>query len=380
MFGGITAFLTIAAVNSQANPLFFALGFMIGAIVLSPFLAWRSIRKIQVTRNLPEALFSGEPADIYYKVVNLRKHTPALGLRVGETVPEESERPEISAFIPLIRGSHYHTLHVRYPRMKRGPFKLESIAVSSGFPFGLFVISHEHPAPAEIIVLPRIGVLQRELFVRLRQYGDEGSVTSQKSGGNDEFFGLRDYRPGDPPRMIYWRRSARQGKLTVREMSVTSPPEIVLSLMAKPTSDRELYESAVEMTATLVVHYIEQGYSVGLALPNGQAIGPVGGLAQKNLLLNTLAIFDGGAERVGKEAAKNVNFTPVFSGKSQWASIVIAPSLGDTVGMVGLSATATVLTMDDPDHVHWVSFSNDRKDHDERQKADGSGTTGSVQS
>lgn len=381
MFVGITIFLAIAAVNSQANPLFFALGFLIGAILLSPFLAWQSIRKVIVTRNLPEVLYSGEPADIYYEIENLRKRTPSLALRIGEVSSEESDRPALTAFVPMVRGGHHHTLHIRYPHMKRGPFTLEAIEISSGFPFGLFVLSRHFSAPAEMIVLPRVGILQRDLFVRLRQYGDDGPVASRRTGGNDEFFGLRDYRPGDPLRMIYWRRSARQGKLTVREMSVNSPPEIILSLVAKPTSDRALYESAIELAATLAVHYIDHGYGVGLALPNGQSIAPMAGVHHRQTLLHALATFDGGAEQVGRQSAKNASFTPFFSGKSQWASIVIAPSLGDTVGMVGLSATATVLTMDDPDRVHWVSYlKEDRKDHDERQTSVSSGKAGSVQS
>ncbi len=378
IFLAIAAFMVIAAVNSQANPLFFALGMIIGAIICSPLLAWSATRKIQVTRSINRPLYAGDSADFYYRIRNLRTHLPTLALSVCEAGPLAQSHPESRSWLPIVRGGQARTVHVRYPRLSRGRLALSAVQVDSSFPFGIFIVSHPYPAPDDLLILPRVGRLQRDLAVRLRLWGEEGDMISQRTGGTEEFFGLRDYRPGDPLRMIYWRRSARQGKLVVREMALSAPPKIGIALAAKRGQNHELYESAVEMTATLVCYYLDRGYAVGLTLPSGHSIAPALGAGHKNTLLQVLAVFDYSPDGTEPVVAKNINFTPVSVEKTLPVSIVIAPSLSDTVGMVTPAAFATVLTMDDPDHVNWVEFSDDRKDHNERQKSGSSGASESV--
>ena len=49
-----------------------------------------------------------------------------------------------------------------------------------------------------------------------------------RRGGQDEFYGVKEYRTGENPRHIYWRRSARTGVLVAKEMTQVSPPKLLL--------------------------------------------------------------------------------------------------------------------------------------------------------
>ena len=49
----------------------------------------------------------------------------------------------------------------------------------------------------------------------------------KRSYGED--YELRDYRPGDPMRMMHWKLSSKRDDLIVREPSETATPPVVLS-------------------------------------------------------------------------------------------------------------------------------------------------------
>ena len=57
-----------------------------------------------------------------------------------------------------------------------------------------------------------------------------------RRGGQDEFYGVKEYRRGENPRWIYWKRSARTGTLVTREMTLVTPPRILL-LVEPPSVD-----------------------------------------------------------------------------------------------------------------------------------------------
>ena len=55
-----------------------------------------------------------------------------------------------------------------------------------------------------------------------------GPTMRPHRGGMDEFYGLKEFRTGENPRWIYWRRSARTGALVAKEMTQVSPPRLML--------------------------------------------------------------------------------------------------------------------------------------------------------
>ncbi len=54
--------------------------------------------------------------------------------------------------------------------------------------------------------------------------------TAARPGSGDELLDLRDYRPGDPPKMIAWKPSARRDRLITKEYENDVPVRCVLFL------------------------------------------------------------------------------------------------------------------------------------------------------
>ncbi len=79
--------------------------------------------------------------------------------------------------------------------------------------------------------------LQRAGAVRLRRtLALPGETRSRAVGEAGEFFGIRDAAPGDPPRRINWRASARAGRRLANEYALDRTGDLVILLDTRPTN------------------------------------------------------------------------------------------------------------------------------------------------
>lgn len=109
------------------------------------------------------------------------------------------------------------------PTGRRGWLPVGRITVSTDFPFGLFYAwSVLHP-DERVLVLP---TPEREAPA-LPRGGGAGQMHAVDPNGED-WQGLRDYRGGDPPRLVAWRPSARADRLLVKELADPRADEVIL--------------------------------------------------------------------------------------------------------------------------------------------------------
>jgi hypothetical protein len=117
----------------------------------------------------------------------------------------------------------------------------------------------------EILIYPRIGRLSR----RWNQIHRESTQTKKgrrhdRTAQQQEYHGLREYRPGDSPRWIHWRTTARVGKPMVKEFEQQNDQDIAILVdpwlpRTKITAEqREAIESALRFTATVCVDLCRQ--------------------------------------------------------------------------------------------------------------------------
>ncbi len=87
-------------------------------------------------------------------------------------------------------------------------------------------------------------------------------------GGHDEFYGVKEYRSGESPRFINWRRSARTGQLVSNEMTQVAPPRLFIfvdTFLLERTPDHQAaVERTISMAASLVNHALDTGLAVGI--------------------------------------------------------------------------------------------------------------------
>jgi uncharacterized protein (DUF58 family) len=98
-------------------------------------------------------------------------------------------------------------------------------------------------------------------------------MSTEASEDGDEYFGLREYIPGDDIRRIVWRISARLGKWIVREMGTYQSRLVILALDTsyKPHMEdfRERFEDAVELTASVAIMLLRRRNEVAIVTAEG---------------------------------------------------------------------------------------------------------------
>lgn len=286
---GATLFLLIgmlllaAAFYSQANVLFWAFGLMVGALAISIFVPWSIVRHIDIDRIAPARGEVDQPLILRYQLTNRARWLPAFGLIVQErTAPRKARRrraqPHDDTSREILRAEpHGWVLHLG-PRQTvladapcwpahRGELRLTRLVVACGFPFGIVTARRNFDRPERILIYPSTRSLARRTMHRLLQADfADGKRTTHVDDG-DEFFGLREYRPGDSQRVIDWKHTARTGVLISREMRRLARPTIIVCLDLRDEracEDHEAVEHAIALCASLLTTAHKQGSRIGM--------------------------------------------------------------------------------------------------------------------
>lgn len=162
---------------------------------------------------------------------------------------------------------------------ERGEYRLGPVDVSGTDAFGFFPWRAELPCHQRVIVYPNIFALD----LRHRRGLPSGSLKVLNKLYEDvtRYRSLREYQPGDEPKRINWKASARMGALYSMEYvpSIYFPVLVLLNLTADdyPLAQRaHLIERAVETAASLVFHFVGIGQEVGLAATGRVGAAPAG--------------------------------------------------------------------------------------------------------
>ena len=78
--------------------------------------------------------------------------------------------------------------------------------------------------------LHRLGAIRLDRTLQI-----PGEARSQRLGASGEFFGIRDAAPGEPPRQINWKASARLGRLLANDFLIDRTGDLLILLDVRPT-------------------------------------------------------------------------------------------------------------------------------------------------
>lgn len=292
--GWLVAAMSIAvfvvSVSNQVAMLFVLFGCMMGALHVSVVIGRRMLGGVQLRREIPTRVWQNQTVHLGYYLRNIRRRGACLGVSIEE-VAEGIECA--AAFCVHVAPQSVFRAGGRFAAARRGRIAIKNVRLSTLFPLGLVKVKRIVPYAAELVVWPSLGRLKMQLLhlgaVELSQ-----SAPSQATGGQDEFFGLREYRSDDNPRWIHWRRSASRPVPVVREMSrpLQEILWVLLDADAPGGADPLAAEKRIRLAATLVEHGLGKGHLVGLATTHGAqavVINPGGGKGQQRRLLDALS-------------------------------------------------------------------------------------------
>ncbi len=173
-------------------------------------------------------------------------------------------------------------LELHCPR--RGWQALPPLRLGSSWPFGLFRAWSWLRPQARMLVYPRTEAGGPSP----PQAGGPGDTARHRGTAGDEPAGLRDYQPGDPPRHIAWKPSARSGQLLLR---LHEPPREHADWRLRWQDTRGLpHEQRIERLARWVQQAHLENRRWTLELPQG-VLGPDRGSGHCHACLAALALL-----------------------------------------------------------------------------------------
>ncbi|MGI4790435.1 MAG: DUF58 domain-containing protein [Janthinobacterium lividum] len=264
-------FVAIVAVLFGLSSLYLMAAILWLIPAVSYLMGWLMLGGLASERSLPLSATAGEAVLLTYTLAN-QGRLPKFYLLVRDTLPRgvhlvNGPPPLILGIWPGEERETQCLVEVR----RRGVFSLGPANVFSTDPLGLQTFSQKMPTVSELVVYPAVLPLHDSWLRGAAAAGWRGSASALVRGDGDDFYGVREYGPGDELRRVHWRTTARTGKLAVAEYAqgITLDVTIALDLSMAAykgtgTDDQSALEYAVTLTATLIGDLLRHGHTVRL--------------------------------------------------------------------------------------------------------------------
>lgn len=270
--------LVLAAWKGQTG-IVILLGLIFSAAGLAALWSRISLVGVRCRRTIRERrLFPGESTELVLQIIN-RKPIPLPWIKIEHEIPVDIAY-ELNP-IPADRSGYRLLSHsasvLGYKRVswkcrllagKRGYYRLGPLGVTSGDIFGFYPRRASVPLSDSILVYPKILPLEAIAIPSLHPMGD-ARTRRRIFQDPTQPVGLRDYRPGDSPKYIHWKASARLRELQVKLFEPTVNLQVCVFLVGDLLLDNEAgseedFELAVSAAATYACQLIDQAVPVGL--------------------------------------------------------------------------------------------------------------------
>jgi len=295
-------------------------------LVLAYFLAPRRLRLTGERAGLFPRATEGDRLDVE---VRLRARRRVSTFLLEERVPERLGDP-VRVPITRISGgtevSHFYSLRAA----RRGVYKVGPLVAVASDPLGLAQRQTLLCKPFELLVHPRIEFVNDRPLTRQFEDPPIRPPVSKPFPSGVEFYGMREYKPGDDLRRIVWRASARTGKVMVREaeQGITDRITIILDTNRVVHSHdaehlSESFEAGVRAAASLGIRHLREGYEVRCETNAGPLCRPLRGLRTQLTFLDALARLNMGRQPLAQSIMRLL-----VSPQRNAHNILITPRLG----------------------------------------------------
>src|SRR5215207_5897288 len=250
------------ASNVGAGWLYVIVAVLLGVVLVSVPLPWLGVRQVGITRRAPVVATAGEPFECTLEIEN-RGRLPRYMLEIEDHFAGDTGR----AVAVRVRRGQTEAVGYTVENPRRGVYAGGEVAVESRAPFGLFYGRSKTRAAADTVVYPRtfdVAGLPPSA-VTDAAWGDRSESSTLHRGHGGEFWGVREYRPGDPARLVAWKKSARgltSGKLAVIELAQETHPPFVLAMSLDAGAPSEAREMVISAGASLLLYALGDGREV----------------------------------------------------------------------------------------------------------------------
>lgn len=278
---GLAVLLFLAGSTAQAGWLFvlaaLVSGMVVGSLIQKP--RWDGL---QIERHLPRRARVGDEVREVLTLTNAS----------GRALPLSRLEDRFDAFEPVavaverLADGTTSAAELTRVALRRGVFQGGEVMLTTGSPFAMARSRKSKDVPGDITVVPSWVELRSFPILEPASYPFERLHERARMGAGEEYLGVRDYRPGDPPRAVHWRSSARAGHLIVREYQeeAASRVAIVIAGADTGTAPDSAMERLISGVASVARYAISTGHPVDLCSTGPEGVNQVGDIDRTSVL------------------------------------------------------------------------------------------------
>jgi Protein of unknown function DUF58 len=297
--------MVLIGMNAQAGWMFWLAGLLISSLLVSWVLSLWQVRNLSLSRRHKHEVSEGEPLEVILEVHNrgrLSRHLlevvdedpcmkspykrprlrpPRKALREYLSDPSPPQLPSpaehggrASFLIQSIEGGGDATLAYHRRGLQRGIYRdWPGFFYSEGI-IGLARHTSRARVQSSLVVYPSYAELGSFPLVDSFLHPQETSHDFFSKGMGMDYFGLREFRAGDPLRHVHWRTTARRGELVVREFEreVGAPLTILIDNREHNGAGKNGHahlDNAARLAASIAHYAHYAGHPVSLAAYQG---------------------------------------------------------------------------------------------------------------
>jgi uncharacterized protein (DUF58 family) len=280
--------VAIAATNTGNNGLYLVLAAMLAAMVVSGVLSRRNVRGVVCEIETVGEVVATRPAWIKLKLENrLRTATAQALFFLHESLPGP-------LWIDPLKPGEKRELVVEGRFERRGVYRDADAGLLSRFPLGLFRKYRRASLAREVVVFP---LPENGPVPAIPPEDARGGRTHPHARGTGpDIRTLREFSPGDDPRDVHWKQSARMRQWIVKEREAERDRVLFLAIenaLPSPPDGESLerLERAIARCAGQALLLLSRGAEVGFHA-RGVKIPARGGRIQRVRILEALARLD----------------------------------------------------------------------------------------
>lgn len=271
----LLVFVMLLAGLNYANSVALMITFVLAGFgLIAMHLCHRNLVGVTLRDVATVDAFAGEHGQVLLTLEN-GADTPRIGIEAAADVA-----PRVTRDVPAAGAAR---VDLAVPLARRGRVSLERIRLSTAFPFGLF--------RAWTYVHVRIDVLAWPVPRGRREPPPEtatgGNAPAVHRAGDEEWFGLREFRGGDSPRQVAWSAYARGRGLLVKTYQSPAAHHRTFDLAHAAGAD---LEARLEQLSAWIEAAHARGERYGLVL-GAQSIPPDTGNRHRERCLRELALY-----------------------------------------------------------------------------------------
>lgn len=290
-YAGLLVLMLLGAIN-YSNSLGHLLSFLLAGLGhVTMHHSHRNLRQLGLSVIALDPVFCHQPARLKLTVSN-QDDRDRFQLEVAAKETQQKRRwALLGSYNPLHTVAHIdadntYSCTLNLPTQQRGWHPVSSLRIASKYPLGLFYSWTVYPQTAQVLVYPAPKG-QRPLRVKT---GSQTQSMHHEHQGEDDFAGLRTYRPGEALHRVAWKAMAKDDVMRSKQFS--SPEGDELELDWHDLLDLPDDEARLSQLCRWLIQAEQGGHRYSLQLP-GESIQADHGSSHQHRCLKALALYRG---------------------------------------------------------------------------------------